>query len=404
MDRYFSVKLTLLFLVAVLAGCEATAVKKQSDIRTKGNLTKGFMLPVDLPVAYYVDKGKPSNGNVNFYQILEDATGLVMKGFFSESTVLSRESEFYYLLRVKALSHWNRTWGGWKSEVELEVVGRDGEVVYTSTYPVRSTGAGIYDFNAVHNSFAKAVKEMTIRFFNREGVSKINNAIVSYQANDVEMASLKSLIGADKPSSTGTGFFISEAGVLATAAHVVEECLFVEVQQKNSVLPGHVDHSSVLLDLAVINTDFAPLKYVKLSEADKPALGKQVFVTGYPLSGILSSYPSLTVGNISSAGGLKGSKNHFQFSAPVQPGNSGGAIVDYQGRLVGVVSSSLNQEMMLKESGTTSQNVNFGVDLQLVKKFFGKHGVDYALADSTLNFEQASQDAVEYTVQILCYQ
>ena len=103
-------------------------------------------------------------------------------------------------------------------------------------------------------------------------------------------------------------------------------------------------------------------------------------------------------------GGLKGAKNYFQFTAPIQPGNSGGAITDYKGNLMGVVSSTLNQAMMLQNSGTTSQNVNFGVNTELLKRFLHKYDVEINEATSDQNFERSSADAVEYSTQILCYQ
>jgi S1-C subfamily serine protease len=118
----------------------------------------------------------------------------------------------------------------------------------------------------------------------------------------------------------------------------------------------------------------------------------------------LSAYPSLTIGNISSKGGLKGAQGYFQFSAPIQPGNSGGAITDYKGNLMGVVSSTLNQAMMLEKSGTTSQNINFGIETPLLKRFLDKFGIAYNQGTSEASFETSSIDAVEYSNQIVCYQ
>jgi len=155
--------------------------------------------------------------------------------------------------------------------------------------------------------------------------------------------------------------------------------------------------------LAVINTNYKNNHHALLRNNAEPVLGKQVFVASFPLSGLLSDFPSLTVGNISSKGGLKGAKGSFQFSAPVQPGSSGGAVVDFNGKLVGVVSASLNQSTMLSKTDVTAQNLNFGVDLSLLTKFLDKKDVQYSTVDSDVNFEKASADAVEYTNQVLCY-
>jgi len=161
--------------------------------------------------------------------------------------------------------------------------------------------------------------------------------------------------------------------------------------------------SSNLLDLAALKIEGKPEAFLPVNKSNEITLGKPLFVTGFPLSDILSDYPSLTVGNVTSLGGLKGAEGTFQFSAPTQPGNSGGAIVDYKGNLLGVVSATLNQGMLLKESGTLSQNINFGVNVQLLAAFLEQHKIEYPTAVNELDFEAASKEAVKYTSQLTCY-
>lgn len=396
-------KFAVICFVVILVGCEATAVKNSARLKTKTLLNPSVTLPVQVPVAIYVNKVKPEKG-VNFHGKLEEAAILVAGDMFSTAETLSATSKFQYLLKVKAISDWDRVWGGWQSHLTLDIVEPDGTSVFSANLSKKSSGGGLYDFNAVHNALAGAIKELLVQFFNQQGAEALVATAESFNAESQTSVSLKSLIKDMKPSSTGTGFFINKGGDLATAAHVVDECLYVEVMHKGETLPAKIQKSSNLLDLAVLSSGHPKTTHVHISRSETQAkLGKQVFVTGFPLAGILSDYPSLTVGNVSSLGGLKGAEGHFQFSAPVQPGNSGGAIVDYKGNLVGVVSSSLNQSMLLKETGTTSQNVNFGVDLSLVKKFFEKSQVNFQPSEGRGNFESASAEAVEYTNQVLCY-
>ena len=394
----------LITMVVIMAGCEATAVKDTSAIRTKQKLNEDLSLPVQLPIAYYVDKSEPTKG-VNFYGKLEDVTELVAGDMFSGATKLTTTSDFQYLLYLKTVSKWDRNWGFWSTNLELQVISRQGEVLHIGNVDKTSRGGGPYDYDAVHNGLAAALKEVLVGFLNKQGKELLALAEKDYQQVSTPIAKVSDLIKDLKPSSTGTGFYINRQGSVATAAHVVDECLYVEVMHKGTPKVAEVKHASNLLDLAVIQTEYESPHHAAISRSNTTAkLGKQVFVTGFPLSGILADYPSLTVGNVSSMGGLKGAKGHFQFSAPVQPGNSGGAIVDYKGNLVGMVSSSLNQAMLLEKSGTTAQNLNFGVDLSLVKKFLDKYNIHYAMADRKGNFETASAAAVEYTNQVLCYQ
>lgn len=257
--------------------------------------------------------------------------------------------------------------------------------------------------NAIYNAFAKSLKEVLIEFINRNQASILATASETTGQTQPTKVAIKDLFDNLTPSNSGTGFFINFAGQSVTASHVVNDCIFIELQHKGEVFNAELIHDSQLLDLAVLNVDYSNSHAVTINEQASSNLGKQVFVTGYPLSGILSDYPSLTVGNISSKGGLKGSKGYFQFSAAIQPGNSGGAITDYQGHLMGVVSSTLNQAMMLKQSGTTAQNLNFGIETSMLQRFLNKHEVNYNQGKSDSNFEIASADAVEYSNQILCY-
>ncbi|MGV6807307.1 MAG: trypsin-like peptidase domain-containing protein, partial [bacterium] len=194
-------------------------------------------------------------------------------------------------------------------------------------------------------------------------------------------------------------------GILLTAAHVVRDCVLIEAVFNGEKFPVSSMKSAELLDLAVLDTGAEGHGIATINgDAKKPMLGQQLFATGFPLSNILSAYPSLTVGNVSSLGGLKGGQGVFQFSAPVQPGNSGGSVVDYKGNLLGVVTGTLNQKMMLETTGTVSQNLNFAVDLEFIRKFLDKEAIPYTVSTKSQTFEEASAEAVDYSAQVFCYQ
>ena len=395
--------LIVFLMLGALLGCEATAVRSSAEVMTKNSLNQNITTPVALPVAIYVDKSRPENKRaINFYAKLEEAAELVADGLFQSVEILTPNSDFKYLFSMGAISTWNQAWGVWSAELTVKVLDRSGEVLFTGNFKSSENG-GLYDFDAIHNSQAEAAKEAMIAFLNQQGQEQINLAVQEYQSAPKDQFPIKALLKDLPPTGSGTGFFVDNNGMVLSAAHVVNDCVHVELQHKGELVKGEVQYSSSLLDLAVIKTDFNNTTYAAIAEDTKPVLGKQVFVTGYPLADILSEYPSLTVGNISSIGGLKGAKGVFQFSAPVQPGNSGGAIVDYQGNVVGLVSSSLNQAMMLKKAGTVSQNVNFGINPQVIRKFLHNHDVAFPNETRHDNFEKASADAVEYTIQVLCY-
>jgi len=382
----------------VLLGCEATPVQNAGQIKTKTKLNANINLPLSVSVAYHVDKSTPEN-KINFYGKLEDATELVTQGLFEGSEKLTATSDFDYLIQLAAVSDWDFMWGGYESDLMIVVKNRRGETVFKRNVESKASGTGgFYDLNAVYNAFAKSIKENLYDFLNTSG----NNLMVS-DADKASEISIKAFFDDINPEGTGTGFYIDNNGTLVTAAHVVSECILVEVNHKGQTYTADIGKKSALLDLAVLTTDYSNTHSISISKDTPISLGKPLFATGFPLSNLLSDYPSLTVGNVTSQGGLKGAQGSFQFSAPVQPGNSGGAVVDYKGQLLGVVSGSLNQAMMLSEAGTTSQNVNFAIDTSLLATFLDNGGFAYSANTASPNFEEASKNAVEYTNQVLCY-
>ena len=74
-------KIAVVLISLILLGCEATPVQNASQVKTKSKLNPDIQLPLDVSVAYYVDKSKPDR-KINFYGKLEEAAELVVKDFF----------------------------------------------------------------------------------------------------------------------------------------------------------------------------------------------------------------------------------------------------------------------------------------------------------------------------------
>jgi serine protease Do len=165
-----------------------------------------------------------------------------------------------------------------------------------------------------------------------------------------------------RASATGSGFIVGEGKIL-TNRHVVEGCTRLVArnaagQRASAQLVG----TDARRDLALLNVPagFGP----PLVFRDSPAvrIGESVVTYGFPLTGVLSSGPTLTTGDVSALAGLRDNPLHFTISAPVQPGNSGGPLMDAQGHVVGVVVAKLNALSIAKMTGgDIPQNVNFAI-------------------------------------------
>ena len=168
--------------------------------------------------------------------------------------------------------------------------------------------------------------------------------------------------GGARPRSSGTGFVVSE-GRLLTNNHVVDGCgRMVARNAAGREQPAHVDATDRKRDLAVLTVprDFGPP--LTFRTAPDVLRGESVVTYGFPLSGLLSSGPTLTTGTISALSGIRDNPDDFQISAPVQPGNSGGPLLDSQGNVIGVVVAKLNAARVAElTDGDIPQNVNFAV-------------------------------------------
>ena len=135
-------------------------------------------------------------------------------------------------------------------------------------------------------------------------------------------------------------------------------------------------------------------------------LGDPVFAFGFPYPGILGEGLKMTDGLVSSLSGIQNDTRYLQTTASVQPGNSGGPLVDYNGLVVGVVSMRLDEIEVLKRSGSLPQNINFAIRGDLVKSFLSANAVDPVNANPTgaLSSSEVARRAETYTVQIVCYQ
>ena len=90
-------------------------------------------------------------------------------------------------------------------------------------------------------------------------------------------------------------------------------------------------------------------------------MGSTVATIGFPDIGLQDFSPKLAKGEIASLSGAADDARYFQISVPVQPGNSGGALVDDRGNVIGIVSAKLNASAALAASGVPQGGMNYAV-------------------------------------------
>ena len=166
--------------------------------------------------------------------------------------------------------------------------------------------------------------------------------------------------------SQGTGFLIGSDGHILTCAHVLGD-----KKEATITLDGKREHADVIksddkADLALLKLrDKLPESATVLTFRDRThaySMGEDVFTIGYPLSRILGNSARMTKGLLSATTGLRDDPNQIQVSAEIQPGNSGGPLLDHEGHVIGVVQQTMNPWRVAQATGgSLPQNINFAI-------------------------------------------
>lgn len=178
---------------------------------------------------------------------------------------------------------------------------------------------------------------------------------------------------------SGTGFYIGPT-LLVTAAHVVEGCGAVAMIDGTAL---EVLASDSSLDLAVLGGATDAGAWLKLSALEVPKLGEAVTALGYPYYTSLDQGLTVTSGNVSALRGADGSSNRVMITAPVQPGNSGGPLLNKKGAVIGVVVSRIDDLAVLEETGSLPQNMNFAVPSGPLLTFLAQNRISRPQGDGT---------------------
>jgi S1-C subfamily serine protease len=184
-----------------------------------------------------------------------------------------------------------------------------------------------------------------------------------------------------KQVSSGTGFFITNDGSILTNAHVVKDCTEIKVATKaGTFVTATVSAMDAINDLALLRADARPNEVANFRLTSR--LGEQVEAFGYPFVDLLSTSGNFSLGNISALSGLGDDSRYLQISVPVQPGNSGGPLLDQHGNVVGIVSEKLNAAYVMRTKGKIPENVNFALKASVAVNFLQTKDVNFALGES----------------------
>jgi len=172
----------------------------------------------------------------------------------------------------------------------------------------------------------------------------------------------------ESPSSTGSGFFVTNSGHFITSYHVVENAARIVVMVSGEAKNAKLIASDKANDLSLLHIDSVATP-ISIASSRSVRLGHIVSTVGFPNVDLLGVSPKYSQGTVSSLRGVQDSPRDFQVSLPIQPGNSGGPLVDSQGNVVGVIASELNEAVTLAVTGSLPENVNYAVKSSYLLSF-----------------------------------
>lgn len=194
---------------------------------------------------------------------------------------------------------------------------------------------------------------------------------------------------------SGTGFIVNSNGFIITAAHVVRNAQQIQVNLNGKSWDASVLSIDEKHDIALIVIEATGLKALSLANSNSVQLGEDIRAVGYPLSSIVGSTLKISRGSISGITSID-AQRYLQIDAAVNPGNSGGPILNDKGNVLGIVNSRL--------SASQTEGIAFAVPINYARAILVQEFVEVINEDSikeNLLGTQIAKIAQESVVYIL---
>jgi serine protease Do len=198
-------------------------------------------------------------------------------------------------------------------------------------------------------------------------VNQVLPSVVSIEATpadvmDPRLQMLRFLFGGDEPGArpSGSGVIVSDTGHVVTNLHVVANAKAVQVQLADGrTLPAQFVGADGPSDIAILKIAAEGLQPLPFGDSDRVNVGQMVFAVGNPLG----LQETVTQGIISAKGRRAQSEaanEFFQTDAAINPGSSGGPLVNLKGEFIGINNSISPQ----------GQGIGFAIPANTVRRVF----------------------------------
>lgn len=233
---------------------------------------------------------------------------------------------------------------------------------------------------------------------------KFNNITLRPEVNKSFNSPTEQKYDASILETQGSAFAISKDGYYVTNDHVSKNCKNIHIGRNKQRYKAELVFSDSKNDLSILKSSYRSISTISFSD-NEPQLLQEVYVAGYPFGDEYSESLKITKGIVSSLVGIGNDASVVQIDAALQPGNSGGPIVDKKGNLIGVSTYILDKSYFIEKYGSIPENSNFGVKTATLKSVLNSiDNLNFKSKNS--NSQKSNQELsnllVNSTYKVLC--
>lgn len=202
-----------------------------------------------------------------------------------------------------------------------------------------------------------------------------------------------------QPAATGGSGFSIGKDLIVTNSHVIEGSSQISIPIGGDRFSAEVLLNDKANDLAILKVEGMDFPYsFTLGDLKSYAVADQIYVLGYPIANILGEEIRVTDGIVNAKSGIGNNQKEIQISAQIQPGNSGGPVIDKNFNVIGIASSKLNDDAAYQLTGNIAQNINFAIKSDLLKIVGGPYIENLEVNNKVSNMSESVQATVKVDV------
>lgn len=338
-------------------------------------------------------EGMCKGGNFNGQGIKTYANGEVQEGIWKNGKLLFAQKTPYSLKTSTLLTAFNKLSADHRKLIQINLKSLGFYSSLIDGLYGKETAAALTAYNKQNLNGADLKKPQI--------VEKLLNSVLGLKLKPKTVQNNNS--SDTYKVASGSGFYVSIQGHIITNQHVIDGCNNMKVHSKGNVLETTKIAEDRRNDLALLKISGSPIQVFALSD-ESPFPLQEIIVAGYPFGDKLSSTLKFTQGIVSSVAGLGNDYSQIQIDAALQPGNSGGPILDEYGNVVAVAVAKLSMKKILEDYGVIPENTNFGVKVSAVKNLMEGNGVPFkSPSNKMISKKDLSKKATDGTVFLSCW-